>query len=259
MLYEHDVRQREEAAPGDRTPRPSAGGLSPHRVQLWCVWCAPAFIVVFFAGAIMAGLIPPPDATSTSAQIAEHWRTDADVKRLGLVLMMIGSGLTLPLGIAITMQLKRIEGAFSPMAYTQLAGAVLGVFAINYPTMLYMGVAFRPERDPATTQALMDLATIPFIINFIPALVQFVSLAIGILSDRRDAPVLPRWLAWYSLWTAFLLLPGALLLFFKDGAWAWDGLMSFWLVAAVFGGWFLTVFWLVRGAILRQATEAGAA
>lgn len=227
--------------------------MTPTRIQLWCVWFGPVFIVVFFAGAIMAGLIPPPDATSSAQEIADHWRSDTDVKRLGLVLMMIGSGLTLPLGIAIAMQIKRIEGDFSPMAYMQIAGATLGVFAINYPTMLFMGIAFRPERDPELTLTLMDNAVVPFVINYPPALIQFVSLAVAILADRRPTPILPRWLAWYSLWSAFLLIPGALLLFFREGAWAWDGLLSFWLVATVFGTWFLIVFWQVRKAILLEA------
>ncbi len=226
--------------------------MTPQRVQLWCVWCAPVFIVVFFAGAIMAGLIPPPDATTSAQGIAEHWRTDTDVKRLGLVLMMIASGLTAPFCIAIAMQLKRIEGAFSPMTYMQLVGGTLGVFAINYPTMLFMGIAFRPERDPDTTLAMMDTAVIPFIINYPPALIQFGAVAIAILSDKREKPILPRWLAWYSLWSAFLFIPGALLLFFKDGAWAWDGAMAFWLVAVVFGNWFLIMAYHVRRAILEE-------
>lgn len=229
--------------------------MTARRIQLWCVWFGPVFIVVFFAGAIMAGLIPPPDATASAQEIADHWREDTDVKRLGLVLMMIGSGLTLPLGIAIAMQMKRIEGSFSPMTYAQIAGATLGVFAINYPSMLFMGVAFRPERDPETTLALMDTAVVPFIINYPPALIQFCSVAVAILADRRERPILPRWLGWYSLWSAFLFLPGALLLFFKEGAWAWDGLMTFWLVATVFGTWFLVMSWYVRKAILAQPDD----
>ena len=55
-----------------------------------------------------------------------------------------------------------------------------------------------------------------------------------------------------SLWTAFLFLPGSLLIFFKQGAWAWDGLLTFWVVAALFGGWFL-----VMTVVLRRSLRHG--
>lgn len=228
--------------------------MTPERVLLGLAWCGPAFVVVFFAGAIMAGLIPPPDATDSAEQIATFWQTDTDVKRAGLVLMMIAGGLSAPFSVAVAMVIKRIEGAFSPLTYLALMGGALGVVAILLPTMLFMGPAFRPEsRPPEITYALMDLAVIPFIINYPPALIQFVALGLGILSARGDDPPVPRWVGWYSIWTAFLFIPGAFLLFFKTGAWAWDGFLSFWFVATIFGTWFLVVFHHVRGAIRRGA------
>lgn len=225
------------------------------RVQLWCVWCGPAFVVVFFGGALMAGVIPPPPASDTAEEVKTFWATNPDVKRTGLVLMMIAAGLTAPYSIAIAMQLKRMEGAFSPMTYLQIMGGTLGVFAILMPTMLFMGAAFRIERPAEVQQGIMDIAFVPFIINYPPAVIQLLSITIAVLAQPRGKEILPRWTGYYALWTAFLFLPGALLLFFKNDAWYWGGLLAFWVVATVFGGLFLVIFWMVRKAILAEAAE----
>ncbi|PTL60159.1 hypothetical protein [Paraconexibacter algicola] len=227
--------------------------MTSTRVQLWCAWSGPAFIVLFFSGMLVASLLPPPEPDWTAQRTAEFWRSDPDLKRLGLSLMMASTTFLAPFGVAIFLQLRRIPGAIAP-AYTALAGAAVGMVAVVVPTIMMLSIALRPERDPEITQALTDLAFIPFVVNWPPALVQALGLGVGVLMDRRrEDPVLPRWLGYYALWTGFLFLPGTLLVFFLDGVWAWNGILSFWLVAVLFGMFQLVVFVQVRAAILRAA------
>ena len=51
------------------------------------------------------------------------------------------------------------------------------------------------------------------------------------------------------LWTAFLFIPGGLVTFFKAGPFAWNGLLAFWVAAAVFGSWFIVMSVVVRRAV----------
>lgn len=224
-----------------------------HRALSWCVWCGPAFLVVFFAGALLASLVPPPAPSLSAAEAQAFWSSHTDLKRLGLVLMMVGGGFIAPFSVALAAQMKRMEGAFSPMTYLQLVGGALGTMAVLLPSLLFMACAFRPERPAEVTQGLMDLAFIPFVINWPPAVTQCIALAVVALG-RHPNPLFPRWVGYYSLWTAFLFLPGSLLLFFKSGAWAWDGLLTFWLVAALFGGWFLVMTVVLRRSLRVAAT-----
>jgi hypothetical protein len=179
---------------------------------------------------------------------AEH----TDLKRLGFVLLFLGGGLNAPITAAIHHRLRRIPGA-GAVALLQVIGGALGVLAVSGPAIVFMVAAYRPERDPQITQALNDLGFIPFIGNLVPFLIQAVAIGVAVLAQDLDHEVLPRWLGFYNLWTAFLTLPGLLLVFFRTGAFAWNGLLDFWVVATVFGGWFLVMFVVLRGRLREEA------
>lgn len=155
-----------------------------------------------------AGFLPPPSPGDSAQEVAEFYRDDIDLIRLGLFTMMIAGGIIAPFVAVIAVRLKRIEGQFSPMT-------------INIP----------------------------------PAIVQCLSIGLAVLGHRRENPMFPRWVAYYNFWIAFLFVPGGLAMFFKDGAFAWNGLLAFWLAAVMFGTWFIVMSIVLRGAIRRSATE----
>ena len=66
-------------------------------------------------------------------------------------------------------------------------------------------------------------------------MVQYGVTGIIILLDKRDAPILPRWVGYVSIWVGLLSLPGVLIPFFKSGPFAWNGILAFWLPAILFG------------------------
>jgi hypothetical protein len=72
--------------------------------------------------------------------------------------------------------------------------------------------------------------------------------------------VFPRWLGYFNIWCALTFLPAALIYFFKNGAFAWNGVFCFWLPLTVFTTWFAVMFVMTRRAIIRQdeATVPGA-
>ena len=66
-------------------------------------------------------------------------------------------------------------------------------------------------------------------------MIQCLSIAAAIL-NKADQDVFPRWLGYFNVWVAVLLLPAVLLPFFKHGPFAWHGIFEFWLAALVFFG-----------------------
>lgn len=225
------------------------------RTQMACLWCGPAAIVLFMVGFwFVAGLVPPPSPDDSAREIQALYQDNTDMLRLGLVLTMVAGALTGPFVAAISTQLKRIEGRYSPLAYTQLGLGMLGVLLFIFPVMVMQTAAFRPDRDPDTLLMLNDLAWLPFVGVFSPALFQGLAIAVAIFKDK-DAQVLPRWLGYFNVWVVLAFVPAALIYFFKDGPFAWNGVFTFWLPLTVFSVWFLVMFVALRRAIQAQALE----
>jgi len=173
--------------------------------------------------------MPPPRPSASAQTIQDFYQANTNGIRAGLVLTMIGGTLTAPWVAAISTQLKRIEGRYSPLSYTQLGLGMLGVL-------------------------LNDLAWIPFVGVWTCAAVQNVAIGIAVFHDKAQK-VFPRWVGYFNIWTAVLFCPGSLLYFFKDGPFAWNGALSWWLVVVVFCAWFVVMFFAMRRAIHSHALE----
>jgi hypothetical protein len=207
------------------------------RLQLACAWCGPVFLVLFAVGMVpLAGFIPPPAANDTAREVVELYTEQQDRLQAGLVLMMVSTGFLGPWAAVISAQLRRIGEHVTALVYAQLATGTSLIIVVVAPVMVMIVASFRPERDPEITQALNDLAWIPFIMVFPPLAAQMMSIALAIFADEREQ-VFPRWLAYVNVWCAVLLLPAVLIPFFKDGPFAWHGIFQFWLAAVAFFGW----------------------
>lgn len=215
--------------------------MTSRPVQIVCASSGFMLILLLFGGLIAAGWIPPVSPAESATEIAQRYQSNANGIRLGAVLMLFGAGFTVPVGALIAAHMKRIEGEFSPLTYIELIGTAGGLVAISLPVLIFGAAAFRPDRDPELLQLITDLGWVPFIMNGPPAIAQAVSFGVAILRDRRESPTFPRWLAYFNFWAAFCFLPAFLCVFFKTGPFAWNGLLSFWLAAALFGGWFLVM------------------
>jgi len=226
------------------------------KVQIVCASMGFGFVVVLFAGIIIADMMPPISPDATAIETAHWYQQHANGIRLGMVLMMFGALMTAPWGALLASHIKKIEGDFSPLTYTYIAATAAGAVAIFMPVMLFSAAAFRPERSPEITQTLNDLAWIPFIMNGPPAITQAIVFGVAVLMDKREKPAFPRWSAYYSFWVPFGFLPACILLYFKTGPFAWNGILSFWLAATVFGTWFIVMSVLMLKALPAKAAAA---
>jgi hypothetical protein len=208
---------------------------------------------------LLAGFIPPPAPRLTPQQVVAVYRDHTDLIRLGLVITMFASALLVPFASVISAQMKRIAGARATLPGTQLVSAGLLSLEFILPLMVWQTAAYRIENQtPQLVQTLNDMGWIMFVGVISSAVVQFGSIGFAILVDERSDPVFPRWAGYFNVWVALLVSPAGIIVFFKHGPFAWNGLFSFYLPLTVFAIWIAVMVVLLRAAIDREAAEAAA-
>jgi hypothetical protein len=235
---------------------PAAWPTLRPRAQRLCIWAGLLFMVVLYVGFwLMAGFVPPPSPQNSAAETAKLFSDHSTGIRLGIVLTNLGSGLLCAWYGTLSVQLKRIEGHSSPWTYTQLVGGAASVVIFLIPCGLWEAAAYRPDTDPVLTQRLNDAAWLMFVGLVCTGIMQAVAVGMAILQDERDRPIFPRWSGYLSIWVGLLLLPGALVPFFKDGPFAWTGVFAFWVVLFAFSIWVVALSVLLLGAVTRQERD----
>lgn len=224
--------------------------------QKICAWGGPFCAATFGAGLFIAGFVPPPAPELSAEAIAELFRANAMAIRIGMILSLVGIVGYAALVCVIAAQMRRMDTVTRLPADMQLGAGAIGVLTVMFPIMLLAITAFRPERDPALTQLLNDMAWLLIIPAFPTFIAQFGAIAIGAFTDRRADPVFPRWAGYLNLWIALLFCPGAFAYIFRSGPFAWNGLLSFWVAAGAFFVWLVAMTPLTLSAINRMAQEA---
>lgn len=230
------------------------------RSELLCVWCAIPFAVLFTIGLWpLAGFMPPMSPSLSAVEIASIYQENTLPIRTGSLIMMACAGLMCPFLAAIAMQMKRIEGRYDVLTITQISSGTVGVVAFIVATVAWTVAAFRPERSPELIQLLNDIGWIYFLMTFTTFVVQDFAVGFAILGDKNSEPVFPRWVGYFNLWVGVTFIPAGLLTYFKTGPFAWNGLFVWWIPFVVFFSWYVVMFVLMRGNILRQSAASPAA
>ena len=227
------------------------------RIQVFGAWCGPAFVLLLFGcWGLMAGFIPmiPPDAAP--GEVADRYADNQALLLVGLILGMVGVFLTQPYFFVVSMQMRRSAPGVPALAIVQFGAGIVTTVVLLIPMLIFIVGWFRPERSPELTQMLNDMSYIMLILPWPPILGQNIPLAISVFSDRRRRPVFPRWVAYVNLWIAVLVTPASLLIFFKVGPFAWNGLLGFWIPAAVFASWYIAMTYALLRAVRDEAEEA---
>jgi hypothetical protein len=226
--------------------------------QRLCAWAGLLVVPMLLIGlGPAAGFLPPPPPTDTADQVAAIYRERATGIRIATLLILFSGAFYAAITAAITVQMRRMEHRVTPvLTMLQLiCGATVVVLFIAV-AVSWAAAAFRPERDPQLVMLLNDLGWFWFLMTVSTPALQNIALGCAILGDRSATPVMPRWLGFFVLWIAVLFTPGAMLIFFKTGPFAWDGLLAFWVPLFAFGGWFLVMGVQLLKAIGRQAADA---
>jgi hypothetical protein len=209
------------------------------RWQLISAWCGPAFVILFvlFWGWI-GGNLPNPGPNLTAEQIAAHYREDMTSIRIGFVGSVVFICLYMPWTAVLTARLARIEGNMRTLSYLQLIGGALTVMVVSMSAACWIAAAFRPERNPEITQMLHDLGWLTIDQLYFCTTLQMVAAAVVGLHDKSEKPMLPRWACWYAIWAGLTFLPASLTAFLKTGAFAWNGIGSYYFPYFAWLSWF---------------------
>jgi uncharacterized membrane protein len=217
-------------------------------------WAGLAWALLFFVGMVpLAHWIPLPSPHDTAAQVAHMYRSRTDGIRAGLALIFTGTIGYIMFSAAIASQCRRIKGAPTALRYAQVGSLGACVILIVLPIIIWWTAAYRPyTRSAASIQLLNDLGWIGLIVGFVPFVAWVWSVALAILSDEDEQPLYPRWAGYLSLLLGTLQIPPVLLVFFKTGPFAWNGLMSWWVPATDFFTFVIVMLVLTLRAIKRE-------
>jgi len=229
------------------------------RNQLLCAHSMPVFLVSVFLGLlVMARWVPPPSPALDAAQTAALF-TNNPWLRVGLGIIAFASPLYMGLAIAIAAQLMRIEESPPVMSGLQLLMNAVGVVVFQFPPLFWLGISYRPGLSPEIIQVINDISWFIFVGAVGSFVLQPVIIGLCILGNESSEEVYPRWIGYANLWLGFLFIPGALVMFFVTGPFAWNGLLTFWLALGVAPPVFiLNYVYTVKAIRAQQASEQNA-
>ncbi|WP_067671402.1 hypothetical protein [Nocardia miyunensis] len=208
--------------------------------------------------AVFARWVPPISPLDTAEMVAERYASNVNSIRLGAVFVALGGVLYGAWTAAITTQMKRIEGRYSVMAYTQLAMGTAFTLVFIIPVVIWNTAAFRPLDNPEITLRLNDLGWFMFLNPGLVVLLQGMSFAFAVLADKSRPSVFPRWLAYLNIFVMVDVQGAILNPFFKHGPFAWDGFFSWWIALPSFTFWMVMMSICLLRAIRTQEREHAA-
>lgn len=228
------------------------------RLELVAAWSGIAFLVtyaVFFIG--VADWFPPQAPSWTTDQVAALYGDHTFRIRLGQIGCMAASFLLFPLWVTISSHLARIEnargGRLPLLAMVQLGNAILLQVFFVVASVIWLVASFRPDLDPETLRMLHDAGWLVFVLVAPGYLLQMLCIAVASFIDKSDHPVIPRWAGYFHLWVGVSGCGGTLAVFFKDGPFAWNGLVGIYIPIALFAIWLVLITKLLHDAAVRDA------
>jgi hypothetical protein len=218
------------------------------------VWSGIALIVAMVVAQLgLMHFIPPPSPALSAHDLAQRFIDRRDEIRLGSLIQCMFWGLWATWTMAITVFIRKTERGFPILTYCSIALNGGGyVFFLLCP-VTWAVIAFRPETlDPELMQFMNDWVWFVFLFTWPPFSVVMAIFGIAIIKDHNVPTLYPRWVAYLNFWTAILIFPAGLIVFFKTGLFAYDGVGAFWMPFAVFFGWMITMTVTTLQAINRQ-------
>ncbi|HWJ82508.1 MAG TPA: hypothetical protein VNS55_09750 [Nocardioides sp.] len=203
------------------------------RIALWLVV---AYVGLGLLGFVaFAGFWPPPAESLGAAEISAYFHEHSTSITIGMILMAVGSPFYYAWSAALSKIIGRIEGPMGVLSTLELLGGLLTALVTFTPATIWITASFRVEdRSPESIHLLYDFGWMFFDTTFVCSLIQSFALGAAILRDRREEPLFPSWVGWLAFLTGASYLPLTLMPLLKTGPFAWNGLISFWVVFVIF-------------------------
>ena len=242
-----------------------APGQKVETFRYWrlCAWAGPVFLFVFvvFWG-FLGGNIPPIPANHPATDLANHYRNNANLIRIGMGVSMTFVVLYMIWGFSIAKVIERgIERGTDNNVLSTLAlwGAGLTVVPLLIGAAFWLTGSYRPNGlDASTLQLFYDMPWLLINLAYAVTTLQMIAMGVAFLKDKRPKPLFPRWLSWMGIWVGVSFALELFFPFFKTGPFARQGLVNFWIEFFLWFFWIVFVTVGVLNAINRLEAEAAA-
>lgn len=226
-------------------------------VWRFCAWNGALFMAVFvYFWGYLGHNFPPFQPDVPAAEVAGWFRSNAGSIRLGMVVAMTFAVCYAVWGLAIGRVMEHVCGRDSLLVKLQVWGAGLTVVPVLVSTSFWLTGAFRPEALPDwQLQMLYDMAWLLIDLGYSVTSVQLFALGAGFLRDKRAVPLVPKWLAWYAIWVGFMFAAECIMPYFRNGAFARNGVLNFWIEFMIWVAWVPTFTGYMLKAINRIERE----
>jgi hypothetical protein len=229
------------------------------RMNLLFVWAGPAFVVLYSAGMILGQFFPPTDPQDSAIKVAHFFSDHKTTLRIGCILMEFGAAFIALWAVAIAAQMRRSEMGAPILTYAALGSAFFVAIDASLIPTLWAVLAFRPEDiSPDITRTLNDLAWFLFLFPWqFGGGIWFLAVGLSILTDKSRIGAYPRWAGYACLWFCFATFPASLIAFFKNGPFAFNGLIAFYIPLSALFIWVIIMTYLSLATIKREAASEG--
>ena len=215
---------------------------------LFTGWAGPVQCLLFCLAFVVFSKLWPniPSPSASSQEIANFYWDNAVGMRIGTLLMYFAGAAFCIWGAGVTAIVSRTEKGIPVLTYAQLiflgSGGAIG--AINFT--LWSVASFRPgELSPDVVRMLNDIGFFLLLWSGPIFSAWLVIVALSMFCDESEQAVFPSWMMYMTLLTAFLVLPGAMITFFHEGPFAFDGLFGFYLPVVSFFCWVVLMSWSI--------------
>lgn len=230
------------------------------RSQIFLVWWALAFTLIFTLSLIfLLGIVPPPDPSWTSAEI-KQWYIDHDTRiKAGAAVCGITSAFFVPLTAVMAAQVRRFETGFPIWSQTVLIAGGLTAMFLVLPPIAFGAAAFSPERSADATQMLHQFGLLMLISTDMWYVFMWVALIVVSLKPNTvvHSPF-PRWYGYFCIFSMTVFEFGVFSFVTKTGPFAWDGAVVWWAVFGIFFLWIIVSGTLLIQSLKRQLADATA-
>ena len=194
-----------------------------------------------FAQGYMMGFVPGPSPAISAEELKAIFVERQDRILLGSLLQIITWCFYGTWAIPIIIFIRKMERA-PVLTYASLVNIGGGwVFFILIP-FTWAAIAYRAETlPPYVIQIMNDWVWFDWLYTWPSFAVWNLIIAAAILCDKNVPTIYPRWVGFFNIWVAFLISPAGLIAFFKEGPFAYDGLISFWFAVVIFFGWIIVM------------------
>ena len=213
-------------------------------------WSGFFFVPLFAIGWwSLAGFIPPISPATDAGGVASFYQGNNIQILVGMIFMLISIAFLVPFFGMISVQMARIEGKWPVLALFAAMSAVINIVYFVIPVLSWLTVAFRPDQNPEIIRVFNDFGWFTMLWPFSSTVMQNILFGVVILSDKREKPLFPRWVGFFTITEGLMVLPGGLIPFFKVGPFAWNGILAFWLVATTYLIWIIVVSFALHRSI----------